>query len=728
MIPILTGAYVNPLDDITDKIGDKDWAIKKGEWLIGEYQQGRTVISNSRREQIRTARLYGQGMQSNTKYKDILTPWNKSKSKRVQDLNISWDIFPIFPKFRNKILGMFDGQDYTPSASAIDETSYGLKEDMKVKSVLRAKQAEFLDLFKRMSGAEGMEDGIKSPTLEDANFWQEMGAFKLKWEVGMEKLINWSQKLSNWERIKKMLLEDLIDFGYCVVRDYTDPHTQYAKGDYVDPEWWVGFESRRNDGYYLSAAGEFKWYTLAQLKDKGLSDAQLIEAGKTYYGINSNANYKYAAIDGQYDHDRHADYKICVFEYEFESVDTKIFTVRKGVDGISRGYAEPSGKGNAKLRKNRWYRAALIPGTRILIDFNYQRDVVYDEETPKCSYSYAKYGDKGITESCIAILDELQLIIYKLRHAEKKAKPSGIAIEMSSLSGITLNNEKMKSIDMIRLYNRDGNIIYRIPRDKAGLPTQGVGNPLTELKGGIGPVLQEYMTSIELRIEFLRQITGVNAIVDASTPNPNNLVGTSEIAAAATNDVLKPLIGAYREVKKDWANNTAIRWQCIAMYNKSVKGFVQAIGAPAAEYISAAKEIIDAKFGISFEMIISAETRNKIENAALVSMQAQKQGMPGISMSDYFYILRELDAGNIKLAQAYLGYREKQQYEQQQQLQQQNMEMNGKNATELEKQKAEGAIALIEAQKKADIEIIRAKGEEDRKTKALEQKTIKATS
>jgi hypothetical protein len=727
MIPILTGAYTNPIDDITDKIGDKNWAIKKGEWLIAEYQQGRTVIANSRREQIRTARLYGQGMQPNEKYKDLLTPWNKTKTKRVSAMNISWDIFPIFTKFRNKILGMFDGQDYTPSASAIDENSYGLKEDFKVRSVLRAQQAEFLALFKAMSGAQGMEEGISSPTLDDANFWQDMGAFKLKWEVGMEKLLNWSQKLSNWERIKKMLLEDLIDCGFCVVKDFTDPHTQYAKGEYVDIEWWVGFESRRNDGYYLSAAGEFKWYTLAQLKDKGLSDDQLIEAGGRYASVNANNNYQ--AFDGRYNHDQHADYKVCVFEYEFESVDTKIYTVRRGVDGIERAYREPTGKGNAKMRKNRWYRASLIPGTKILIDFDYQRDVVYDEETPRCSYSYAKYGDRGITESCIATIDELQLIIYKLRHAEMKAKPSGISIEMTSLSGITLNKEKMQAIDMIRLYNRDGNIIYRIPRDKSGLPIQGIGNPLTELKGGIGPLLQELMQSLELRIEFLRQITGVNAIVDASTPNPNALVGTSEIAAASTNDVLKPLIGAYREVKKDWANNTAIRWQCIAMFNNSVKGFVQAIGAPAAEYVSAAKEIIDAKFGISFEMIISAETRNKIEQAALVSMQAQKQGMPGISMSDYFYILRELDAGNIKLAQAYLGYREKKQYEEQQKLQQQNMEMNGKNATELEAKKAEAALALIEAQTEAEIKIIRAKGEEDRKTKAMEQKqTTKAAS
>jgi hypothetical protein len=214
--------------------------------------------------------------------------------------------------------------------------------------------------------------------------------------------------------------------------------------------------------------------------------------------------------------------------------------------------------------------------------------------------------------------------------------------------------------------------------------------PIQELTGGIGPQLQEFITLFDLNLNFIRQLTGINEIADATTPDPNQSVGGAEMALAATNNALKPIYAGYIRLKELVARACAIRMQLLVRHDKKAyEGYIPVVGGAGVKILSIGTDILDADWEIQIQAKPTAQRKQLIMEAAMKAMQPDRDGFVGIEEQDFMMIERLLEAGNEKLAEITLNFRSKKNKDRQIQIQRENMELDGKREQESARVKAE---------------------------------------
>ena len=295
-----------------------------------------------------------------------------------------------------------------------------------------------------------------------------------------------------------------------------------------------------------------------------------------------------------------------------------------------------------------------------------------------------------------------------------QAAPPGIAIEWTALSNMTLGDRKMKPLELLKIRNQTGNLIYKATTHKGNINLPGGGKPIQELVGGIGPQLMEFIKVFDLNIGFIRENTGINQIADASNPNPEQSVGGSELAMAATNNALRPIYSAYLTVKERTARNASLRMQLLIKHSKEAyTGYMPVIGRTGVQIISVGADTVDADYYIKYEAKPTDKRKETIKQAAITAMSPDRDGIIGIELADYLMIERLLEGGNLKYAEAYLNYKSKKNKERQQALQRENMKLDSEREQANNKLKSD--LLLVEEKTKTDeaIRLYRAKKEID---------------
>lgn len=704
--------FTNPGDDLDPKLKNdpqdaktKEWYKRKLEYMYSCYIRDDAYIPYSTVRDYRICRLYAQGRQPNTKYMERLTIQDKRTGIRKGWMNISWDILPILPKFRNVVLGRFQDIDYNTQTHAIDDFSSETREDAKLTKLAESNDAE-LQMFRELIGIQDEQQQLPftPKNIEEMDMLASMGFFRLAWETEMDKLLIATSQKCNWVDIKARLLEDAVDLGIVACKDYTDPVNGKPMVRYVDPEYLIIRQTRMNDFSNVSEAAEITWYSIADLKAWGLSDEELAKAAQAYSGIFGNP---YMTDIPGYPQDRNRyDYlKVAVLDAEFESFDTYFFESRQ--IGAKEVYFDlPYGSEKATSKKNKFgtrtyqkrYRAKWVIGSDILFDYGLQYDLPYDQENrPKSSYHCYRVAEKSMISQCISVADDIQLAVLKMRNAAAESKPAGLQIEMGSLQNITLGGDKLDPFEVLKIYRDRGDLLYRAAIAQNGMQVQGAIPPIQELRGGIGPYLDELMKILEWNVNMIREITGINQITDASAPTSGTLVGTAELAEQGTNNVLKPILAAYRSVKQRCFMNVCQRWQLAAQFYPQSVPFVKQ-GNTAVEVLKVGKDLYNPVFDVYVEMPISESDKNMLEQACLASLQAAKTGSIGITLSDYIYIKELMSVNNIRAAWIYLSYREQkmkqdadatalQMQQQNAQMQQAGQQQQGQLALDLEESK-----------------------------------------
>jgi hypothetical protein len=711
--------YTNPGDDLdpkkkqdpNDTIG-KEWFRKKLEYMYSCYIRDDAYIPYSTVRDYRICRLYAQGRQPNTKYMERLTIQDKRTGIRKGWMNMSWDILPILPKFRNVVLGKFEEIDYTTQAHAIDDVSNTLKEDVKWTKLVESKYADVMQYFAAELGINTEEQQLPfvPKNAEELNMLASMGFFKLAYEISMDKLLIATAQKCNWHEVKRRLFEDAVDLGIIAVKDYTDPVNGKPMVRYVDPEYLIIRQTRMNDFSNVSEAAEIIWMSIGELRAYGLNDEELAKASRAYSGIFGNP---YMTDIPGYPQDRNRyDYlKVAILDAEFESFDTFFFESRM-INNRSVYFDLPHGAKKATSKKNKFgtrqyqkrYRAKWVIGTDIIFDYGLQYDQHYDQENrPRSSYSCYRIGEKSMISQCITTADDIQLAILKLRAAMAESKPAGVMIEFGSLKEISMGGEKMDPFDVLKIYRDRGDLLFRYAIQQNGMPMQGGIPPIQELRGGIGPYLQELITILDWNINMIREITGINAITDASTPSPGALVGVSQIAEQATSNVLRPLLAGYRSVKQRCFWNICQRWQLAGKFYPQSIPYAQEEGSAAIEIIKVGSDLYAPVFDVYVDMPIKDQDRQMLEQACLASMQAAKTGSIGITMSDYIYIKELANMNNMRAAWVYLSYREQQMQAQRDATAAQMQQMNAQQAQEQEALKAQMQMQMTAAVKEMEL-------------------------
>ncbi len=691
------GLFPFPKHDIDPKLKlKKEWHLQYSKAIIASWLQGKTGIAYNSTLQFKGLRQFADGEQPPEKYMEILLDEEESDAgERKGWMNVNWEIFSVAPKFMNVVIGMFEEQEFDVSASAVDPISSMEREEKKWSTWFNSVHRGKLKDIRKKMGVPPPDDGYLPESIQELNLFEELGGFKLGKEISMENGIDYTLYISDWKEIKRKMIRDLLACGATAVRDYVDKTTQKVRVKYSDPERTIIQQSEVNNHKDASWGGYIEKVPIHVLRmETDLDEDQLYEIAMLYSGSNNNIDISempsddMKLSDGSYKYDYMT---VDVLEAEFVSVNSEYKTKRKNNRGEEYYFDETFGKFHNSekkktevQKKHQVYASKLILGTDYIYDYGYQYDVPRPgKKEVRLSFHVYKVPGRSLISNIIPNLDNLQIAWLKFQNNLAQASAPGLAVEYSSLQNMLLGGHKAAPMEILSVRRDTGDLIYRATTHRGLVNSPHAGKPVVELEGGMGRSLDEFVRIFEMNLAFIREFTGINKIADASDPNPQQSVGGSQLAVAATANALKPVYSGYISIKERTALNVALRMQIVIKYNKQAyKGYYPVLGQSGVKLLSIGAEVVDVDFAFKLEARPDDEMKQTIRNAAIQAMQPDRDGHAGIEMPDYLMVERLMDLGNLKLAQALLSERIRKNKQLTMERQRENMELDAKREQE----------------------------------------------
>lgn len=715
------------------------WHYDNAVSFYSHIMRNKTELNVGKLDELYENRKYANGEQDWFPYAKILlgihsenqmaSPDDNSKiAKGWMSVNFR-DVVAVLPKFKSIIVGMFTELEHEVDCYAYNELATTAREELKWG--LWAK-AEFRSLFNQVQQyTKGQEDtGEYIPSsIRELQLFEQLGGLKLKEEVAMEMVLSESDEVSDWTAIEEELISDAFETNMMCVRDYVDAQTGFVRKRRVDPlnsAVILNADKKVIKGAELRLVpiSDLRLHTLYQIDGEkvkelkpGSSDyeellKQMLSSLGNEFGNNG------ALFDEPYSgvYDPPYGYDPCVMpvlEYEFVSSDRRV-KVERDLPGGVKGMFTEKGKGELPESKNgKSYKyedvhvlrkVSWLVGTRVIFDFG----LVYDQPRPKMSevnstFHFAKMPGVPPARRCKRPVDDIQLANLRIQNAIAMAPPGGFAYEFSNLNIKTKEGKDLDFLDIIKMHTQTGRFIFSA-RNPRGAPTK-IGDPIIPLAGGAGPILGECMEIIQKSINEIQMYTGLNEIVDGSTPKPRVGVGLGQIAAASTNNALKQMYNRLIRVRESSSANIALRVQIIAKTKGNFDGYASFIGRPAWKALQVGDSFIGVVHTTKFIAAPTREERQEIEIALEKAMAVGKNGQPLLTASDYFFIKRSIKSrSSLKLAQAILSERERVVNEEQAEREKINMEMNTQMAQQIEAQKAQSELQKEVAKSKLKMQ------------------------
>jgi len=735
-----TGSYPFPRDDINPADKNEKWGKKNCEAIYSRYIRGKTAIPFSALNEIKALRDLADGRQDIRQYQKMLLDESDDDKALTGYININWDVFSVMPKFLRVVEGIMEQTDHQVVATTVDSASTEEREEAKLNMAFRMRFKDQLQQIESQLGIGNVTDFVPD-SIEELNIYEGAGGFKLGKEIEIEQGLDYTFYISLWKEIKKKIIRDACVIGCACTKDYVDQYTKKVKVRYVDPAKFIGEFSNNWDHRNMTYAGEVITVSISDLRKLlDIPETELLNLARDYNGRRGNGSIDNFTYDADNRTATYDSFLVDVYDAEWKSVNSEFYTTRKNKYDNEISYREDWGKVyNTEKRKTSKYdiqvvyRCKWIIGTDYVYDFGLQHDIPRPgKKEVELSFHFYKLPGRSLASLSETHLHQMALAFYRLQNAIALAAPAGVAIEFTSLQNMALGKKKMDPLDLLKIRTQTGILIYRATTHK-GLPnTPGGWKPIQELTGGIGPQLKEFLEIFEFNINAIREITGINQIADASTPNPEQSVGGSELAIAATNNALRPIYSGYIHLKEQSAKNISLRIQLLVKHNnEAYKGYMPVLGKLGVQIISVGADAVDADYFIKYEAKPTEKRKFTILDAATKAMSPDRDGIIGIELPDYLMIERLLEAGSLKFAEAYLNYKSKKNKERQLQLQRENMEIDSQRekANVAAKAKAEAdqtkletdeELRLYRSKKEIDEEFAKLQHERDKEKLSIE--------
>ena len=206
---------------------------------------------------------------------------------------------------------------------------------------------------------------------------------------------------------------------------------------------------------------------------------------------------------------------------------------------------------------------------------------------------------------------------------------------------------------------------------------------------------------------MIRTVTGLNEARDASTPDPNSLVGLQKLAALNSNTATRHILDGSLYIYRSLSEALTYRVADILEYSDFKDDFVNKIGKYNVSILNDISDLYIYDFGVFIEISPDEEQQAQLEQN--IQMALQKQD---INLEDAIDI-RELK--NIKLANQLLKVKrvqkeekeikkQKEMQEHQAQLNMQSQQMAAQTAMQKQQAELQGKMQLKQAEVAFDIE------------------------
>ncbi len=702
--------FVSDSEKETDEFGLMVGQAIQYEWFRKDGNQCRYY--NQWRDFYRL-RLYARGEQPVGKYKNEL-----SVDGDLSYLNLDWTPVPIIPKFIDVVVNgmndrMFDVKAY--AQDAMSQAKRSKYQDM-IEGQMVAK-----DVLSTIQQKTGVDPFIMNPddlpeTDEELNLYMQLN-FKPAIEIAEEVAINTLFETNHYNEIRKRLDYDLTVLGISCAK-HTFLEGSGVQIDYVDPANIV--YSYTEDPHFKDCFywGEIKTLPLTELIkiDQSLTTADLEEISKY-----SQSWYDYYNVAQFYEDDIFYRDSCTLMYFNYKTTKKIVYKKKILENGGSRIIEkddqfnppiEMMEEGNfEKIEKtiDVWYDGVMVMGTNIILKWELAKNMVRPKSTQQHALpnyvAVAPRMYKGVIESLtrrmIPFADLIQITHLKLQQVISRVVPDGVYIDADGLNEVDLGTgNAYNPEDALRLYFQTGSVIGR-SYTQEGEYNQGKV-PIKELQSSSGvSKTQMLISNYNHYLGMIRQVTGLNEARDASTPDPNSLVGLQKLAALNSNVATRHILDASLYIYKTLAEALTYRVADILEYADFKDDFANAIGKYNVSILHQIQDLYVYDFGIFIEVAPDEEQKAQLE--ANIQMALSKGD---INLEDAIDI-REIK--NIKLANQLLKVKrkalqereEKMAMQQQAMVAQQNLksqEMTAQLAMQQQQAELQGKMQLKQAE------------------------------
>ena len=581
-----------------------------------------------------------------------------------------------------------------------------------------------LNIIKEKTGANPfIIDPEELPnTDEEMSLYMQLN-YKPAIEIAEEEAINTILEENHYQDLRKRCDYDLATLGVSMAKH------NFLKGsgvevEYVDPANVV--YSYTEDPHFKDCFywGEIKTLPIVELLkiDPSLTREDLEEIAKY-----SQSWYNYYNVAQYYENDMFYRDTVTVMYFNYKTTKKMVYKKKILETGGSK-VVEKDDQFNPptemmeegrfeKIEKtiDVWYDGVMVMGTNILLKWELAQNMV----RPKSSSQHALPNYvavaprmyKGVIESLvrrmIPFADLIQITHLKLQQVISRVVPDGVYIDADGLNEVDLGTGKAYNPeDALRMYFQTGSVIGR-SYTQDGDYNQGKV-PIKELQSSSGASkTQMLLTNYNHYLNMIRTVTGLNEARDASTPDPNSLVGLQKLAALNSNTATRHILDGSLYIFRSLSEALTYRVADILEYADFKDDFVNKIGKYNVSILNDISDLYIYDFGIFIEVSPDEEEQAQLEQN--IQMALQKQD---INLEDAIDI-RELK--NIKLANQLLKVKrvqkEEKELKKQKELQQNQAQLNMQSQqmaaeTAMQKQQAEiqGKMQLKQAEVAFEIE------------------------
>ena len=346
-----------------------------------------------------------------------------------------------------------------------------------------------------------------------------------------------------------------------------------------------------------------------------------------------------------------------------------------------------------------WYDGIMVMGTNIVLKWELAENMVRPKSASQHALpnyvACAPRMYKGVYESLvrrmIPFADLIQITHLKIQQVVSRVVPDGVFIDADGLNEVDLGTgNAYNPEDALRLYFQTGSVVGRSYTQDGEF--NNARQPIQQLTSSSGAgKLQMLIGNYNHYMDMIRTVTGLNEARDASSPNPDALVGVQKLAALSSNTATRHILNSSLFMTKRLAEGVIIRTADILQYSDFKDQFAMQIGKYNLRLLEDLKDFYLYDFGIFLEMSPDEEQKQMLEQN--IQMALSKEN---ISLEDAIDI-REIH--NLKMANQLLKVKRKRKQDaEMQQMQQQQ-------AAQAEQQQA-GIMAQAQAdQQKAQMEI-----------------------
>jgi len=654
-------------------------------------------------------RLYARGEQSIKKYKDEL-----AIDGDLSYLNLDWTPVPVIPKFVDIVVNGMSDRLFKVKAYAQDALSQSKRSKYQdlVKGEMLAKPT--LQIIKNETGINPFilpEDNLPN-TDEELSLYMQLN-YKPAIEIAEEEAINTILEENHYADVRKRLDYDLTVLGISVAKHEFLPGAG-VEISYVDPANVV--YSYTEDPHFKDCFywGEIKTLPITELVkiDPTLTTQQLEEISKysqSWYDYYNTAQFYENDIFYRdtctlmyfnYKTTKKMVYKKKILETGGSKVIEKDDTFNPPEEMMEEGRFE-------KIEKtiDVWYNGVMVMGTNILLKWELAHNMVRPKSASQHALpnyvAVAPRMYKGVIESLvrrmIPFTDLIQMTHLKLQQVISRVVPDGVYIDADGLNEVDLGTgNAYNPEDALRLYFQTGSVIGRSYTQEGEFNNARV--PIQQLTSNSGASkAQMLIGNYNHYLNMIRTVTGLNEARDASTPDPNALVGLQKLAALNSNTATRHILDGSLYIYRTLSEALTYRVADILEYSDFKDDFVNKIGKYNVSILNDISDLYIYDFGIFIEVAPDEEEKAQLEQN--IQMALSKQD---INLEDAIDI-REIK--NIKLANQLLKLKRKQKEEREQEMANQKQAIIAQQQLQSQQMAAELALQKQQAELQGKMQL-----------------------